>query len=84
MSFKTTLTAATIARLGTASVLAMPAPSEAKDVVAVPIASRIASSAVCTEPIRSSFGANGCGEACCGQTSYGHFLKVLILDAIRS
>ena len=32
MSFKTTLTAASIALLGTASVLAMPAPSEAKDV----------------------------------------------------
>ena len=31
MSFKTTLTAASIALLGTASVLAMPAPSEAKD-----------------------------------------------------
>ena len=31
MSFKTTLTAASIALLGTSSVLAMPAPSEAKD-----------------------------------------------------
>ena len=31
MAFKTTLTAASIALLGTASVLAMPAPSEAKD-----------------------------------------------------
>ena len=31
MSFKTTVTAASIALLGTASVLAMPAPSEAKD-----------------------------------------------------
>ena len=31
MSFKTTLTAASIALLGTASVLVMPAPSEAKD-----------------------------------------------------
>ena len=31
MSFKSTLTAASIALLGTASVLAMPAPSEAKD-----------------------------------------------------
>ena len=31
MSFQTTLTAASIALLGTASVLAMPAPSEAKD-----------------------------------------------------
>ena len=31
MSFKTSLTAASIALLGTASVLAMPAPSEAKD-----------------------------------------------------
>ena len=31
MSFKTTLTAASIALLGSASVLAMPAPSEAKD-----------------------------------------------------
>ena len=31
MSFKTTLTAASIALLGTASVFAMPAPSEAKD-----------------------------------------------------
>ena len=31
MSFKTTLTAASIALISTASVLAMPAPSEAKD-----------------------------------------------------
>ena len=31
MSFKSTLTAASIALLGSASVLAMPAPSEAKD-----------------------------------------------------
>ena len=31
MSFKTTLTAASITLLSTASVLAMPAPSEAKD-----------------------------------------------------
>ena len=31
MAFKTTLTAASIALLGSASVLAMPAPSEAKD-----------------------------------------------------
>ena len=31
MTFKTTLTAASIALLSTASVLAMPAPSEAKD-----------------------------------------------------
>ena len=31
MAFKTTLSAASIALLGTASVLAMPAPSEAKD-----------------------------------------------------
>ena len=31
MAFKTTLTTASIALLGTASVLAMPAPSEAKD-----------------------------------------------------
>ena len=31
MAFKTTLTAASIALLGSAAVLAMPAPSEAKD-----------------------------------------------------